>query len=844
MWENNRGISTVFFCLFVVLSICSSVYAQNVTDIKKNGEQKTVSMDLIPSAIPVLSPAEAKKANELASREYQMRIDFLRKQKIRRLFPIFIYSLAGIIPLLYGVFLYKRKKLKSAVLSFYKSPFGRLFYCTRFCRWDWGAILLVYLVTFLFSLLAGHRAMMKGYIGTRWYPHFVAKTALSLYNNVGMELPTYSPDSKLADFIEKGSKGDMTYSDISKEDSVSSRYYKPFIYSNDTAYFCSPGLPWLVSIWWKLVGNPNWSTLHILFSIIYALIAISAYCVLRQVTGLIPSVFLGMMFSLYPSAMNEGIFSPRDAGRALSCFIAIALLLTLSKKGFSWKKVTLSSIFLLFICSTYTTFRNDFIVFVPFLIVATLFCHGSFSKNLLKKSIIVFSIIFGFLIAFSLPRFQDRYGFNHVLFIGLADYPYMNDLHFASENYSKGIEYTDFYGQIMTSAKEYREQGTINLLMYSKEYDQALNRELISLFCLYPYDFLRLAISSSLQSIVSGSHSIGRRPFHIESAPGYHFFRKLSLDFYRCIPMWQWYAILMCSLFLLMGGSFYENLLFICSIVLLSGSYMFQFDYRHYFYLMIVPLLAFGFVLNRTIRIFMLSLWNWRKFLNICCYKFKAFLIHCSVFMAIVILSSSVLAISYLVQKNRLKNEINIFNLSSKETLDFQQEKVDSILQKGTEGAEILLPGFYDKCMSEENSQQRFLSVFLEVNFVVKTDEQKDIIYILPKYENTSNFTLRPNASAAGAINPTLTCPIPMTFHIKNGQNTLYLPVYLTRNKSPFVGIELVCGGNQIEVTSVKKVSDTRKIHTQSAFLVPDQMSEMQYVGDIDWNMVFWGNKK
>ncbi len=843
-FEIGQIMRSLFLGLFVVLSVSSSVYAQNTTVIEKKDERKIVASDLIPRAVPVLSLVEAQKANELALREYETRMDILRKQKIRRFIICFICSLAGIILSLSCVNLYRKKKLKSAVLFLYKSLFGKMFYCTRFCRWDWGAILLVFLVTFFFSLLAGHRAMMKGYIGTRWYPHFVAMTALSFYNDAGMEVPSYSAESKLADFIGKGSKGNIAFSDISKEDSIPPRYLKPERSSNITAYFCSPGLPWLVSLWWKLIGNPNWSTLHILFCIIYALIAVSAYCALRQVTGLIPSVILGMMFSLYPSAMNEGVFSPRDAGRALTCFIAITLLLSLSKKCFSWKKVALSSMFLLFICATYTIFRNDFVVFVPFIVIATLFCHGSISKNLLKKIIIIFSIVLGFLIAFSFPRYQGRYAFNHVLFIGLADYPYMNDLHFSSDNYSKGIAYTDFYGWIMTPAKKYREQGTINLEWYSKEYDQAMNKELMSLFYLYPFDFLRFALSSSLQSITSGSRLSDRALPYIESAPGYLFYRILSVDVYHSIPMWLWYTILLGALLLLLGGCFYRNLLFVCSIVLLSGSYLFQFDIRHYFYLMIVLLLALGFVLNRIIRFFMLLVWNRRRVLSICLYNTKYFLIHCSVFAVIVILSVSTLAMAYSVQKGQIEKEIRIFDLSSKESLDFQEEKGDSIMQKGTEGTEIILPGFYDKCLSEAAPNQKYISIFLEVKFFVETDEYKEKIVVLPRYENTSDFNLRPNVTAAEVINATFTCPIPMTFYAKKGQNTLYLPVYLTRGKAPFVGIEFLCKGNHIDITSVKKIIDTKKIHTQSAFLVPDQRSEMQYAGNMDWNRVFWGNKK
>ena len=101
------------------------------------------------------------------------------------------------------------------------------------------------------------------------------------------------------------------------------------------------------------------------------------------------------------------------------------------------------------------------------------------------------------------------------------------------------------------------------------------------------------------------------------------------------------------------------------------------------------------------------------------------------------------------------------------------------------------------------------------------------------------------NHAVVGAIiRSTWTCPIRMTFTIGKDTNTLFIPVYFTRNRSPFIGIEFFASGKKIEIQSVERIIETDKIRTQCAFLVPSQTNEMRYKGNIDWNEVFWGKDK
>jgi hypothetical protein len=189
----------------------------------------------------------------------------------------------------------------------------------------------------------------------------------------------------------------------------------------------------------------------------------------------------------------------------------------------------------------YKYFRNDFIVFIPFIFVGTILFHGKIYSNYKKKITILLSIIIGIIISFNLPRHSNTFGMGHVLYIGMADHPYMDLLHFSADNYSKGISYSDRYGFMCVAGKAYRDRGGINIRVYSKEYDQECKKEIHSLFKVYPYDFFRNALSSSIQSMHIGSRFAERKLKWIDTAPGYGFFQEHSKDVYSDVPSWLYF---------------------------------------------------------------------------------------------------------------------------------------------------------------------------------------------------------------------------------------------------------------------------------------------------------------
>ena len=244
-----------------------------------------------PSAVPVLSPEEAREANEEALHIY-------RKQKLKGITTSMIKIIVGILLIAYFVYLHKKKKLKSSLLRFYHSPFGRMFYSTRFCHWDCFCILVVFGITFFFSMLGGENATRNGYIG-RWYQSDAAPIALSIFNTGKITGLVAVPDSPLDDFIKKGSNGELEFSSITNKEAV------PQEYTGESSYWESTGIAWMIAFWWKLIGHPDWSTLYILFSLFHGLIAVAAYCALRQVTGLVPSIVLGLMLSSFPAPFSR-----------------------------------------------------------------------------------------------------------------------------------------------------------------------------------------------------------------------------------------------------------------------------------------------------------------------------------------------------------------------------------------------------------------------------------------------------------------------------------------------------------------------------------------------------------
>ena len=792
------------------------------------------SNTLLPAAVPVLSPEEARKANDEALMKYNARQKEIRNQKIKKAIKIISLSMFYIV--VFVLIAYFRKHVRRYLIRFYKSPYGRLFYSRSFCSLDWLGIALVFGLTFFFSILAGQKAMRNGYIGS-WYQQSGATVALSIYNTGKVTGLVAFPNSKLDDFLKKGSKGELDCSSITNEEAI------PQKYTGNTSFYESTGISWLIALWWKIIGYPDWSSLYILFSVFYSLIAVAAYCALRQLTGTIPSTFLGLLLSAYPSMMHQVLFGFRDGARALFCFIAIAILLYQLKGSFRWKGTIISSFFLLLICSLSTYFRQDFILLIPFILVGTILFHGKIYSNYKKKATILLSIVTGIIISFNLPGTFNRDAMGHVLYIGMADHPYMDLLHFSADNYSKGISYSDRYGFMCAAGKAYRDRGAINIGTYNKEYDQECRKEIYSLFKLYPYDFFRIALSSSIQSMHIGSRFAERKLKWIDSAPGYGFFQEHSRDVYSDVPSWLYFLFLSLTILLFLGGGFYKNIFVIASFMFIGGIYSMQFDIRHYFYLLLISLLLAGFVFNRYLRILFILLINWKKTWKLCVSKKKLFLIHCAVFAILVGLVFVVLFFANTIQKLQIKKEISSFNAAKTDVLEFNTNRVTSKLNKNFEATEVLLPGFFNQTLDREDPKQQDFTDFLKVKFRINNAEPQEKVSVFAKYENAAEYNTFP-LNVGGIINSTRTCPIRLTFNTGAGLNTLYMPVYYSRSASPFVGIEFVAEGKAIEIESVERILETNNIRTQSAFLVPSESKDMRYAGNMDWNKVFWGDKK
>ena len=491
-------------------------------------------------------------------------------------------------------------------------------------------------------------------------------------------------------------------------------------------------------------------------------------------------------------------------------------------------------------------FRQDFIVFIPVIAIAVLFFHGKIHHNFVKKTVIIISLVAGLVLSMHLPgRIARGGGFAHVLYIGLSD---NNDqlLNFSSDNYSKSIIYTDKCGFVCASAKAYRDMGIVNVRHFSKEYDQVLKKELFGLIQMYPYDFFRLALSSAIQNLFIGSRSSENPIKWIDSAPGYWMFQKNSRIIYDHLPLWFCYLILCLSILFFLGNKFYNNMLFCIAVMALSGSYLFQYNPRHYFYLMLIPMLASGFVISSLFRFSYVLVQNPKK-IKILCLR-KKLLVHCSVFVGLFILAFCILFTSKFIQEIKINNEINSLNADNKETIAFQESKVPSKLQRGVSATDISLPNIYDSILSKENNAQLYFVEIFKICFKVIGAAPKDKMYAFAKYENISSLETmsRLSGSITRLFSETGSYPFPYLFTIGDDLNTLYIPVYLSREKksSPFTGFELFANGKDISVESVERIVKSDKFHTMCAFLVPSQPDEMTYAGKMDWNNIFWGDKK
>lgn len=254
---------------------------------------------------------------------------------------------------------------------------------------------------------------------------------------------------------------------------------------------------------------------------------------------------------------------------------------------------------------------------------------------------------------------------------------------------------------------------------------------------------------------------------------------------------------------------------------------------------MIIPLLATGLVFSCFFRSSVILSCDLKQIKRIC--SPKELLIQCSVVAGFIILAAIILLCSKLIQEINVKHEIGVLDTNKKETIVFQESKVPSRIQRGKTATNVSLQGVYDKILSEEDASQLYHIAFFKVCFKVVDAEKKDKVYAFAKYEKGSSPTAVFNSLdlVKGAYR------YPYLFSIEKGVNTLYIPIFLQRGRSafPFTGIELSSNGKDIQIVSVERIIETDKIHTQSAFLVPEQLSEMHFTGNIDWKNVFWGKK-
>ena len=730
------------------------------------------------------------------------------------------------------------RKLRTLVLKVYKSKFGRLFYATRFRPADWWSMALIFWLVFWFSSLAGSNAAQKSYLGS-WYAKQAGPVAISIYNTGKIKHVAAKPGTRLDGFLKKGCMGDREFYDITDREAKQTVHAPGFNFYTKTV-----GVPLLIAGWWMLMGYPNWSTVYILFSIFCGLTAVAAYCALRQVTGTLPSFVLAVMLALHPVMMELTTFEFRDGFRALPCYIAIAILIYQLKGRCNWKGTVICSIFLFVICLFSSYFRNDFIVLIPFIIFAVIFFHGKILSDWPKKATIVALTLSGFLFASYLPKSDAVYqAFNHVLYIGLADHPFMDSLHFSADHYSKGIAYSDNFALALAAGKAHRNKSTVNLVPYSHGYDREIKDELDSLLKIYPYDFLRLGLSSSWQSLYLGTENADKRFKFVHIAPGNWLLKCLSADIYRGVPSWLYIVIILGAAFLLLGGKFYENLVFAAAFAAMSGCYLFQFALRHNFYLMIFSLLAVGFLFGRAIRLANLLLVNPQKICGALCHKKRTLIRNVSISAALIFLGAIVLFAANVVQKSQIKKEISAFNVAKTENILFESKVIPSTIKKENSATEVLFQNFYENFM-KKNPKQRHFAEFIKLKFKIKGLDKTEKITVFSKYGNTASYgpTIA-SGFVTRILNSSPTYPIPFIFRTDCEQNTIYMPIYFTRHKSPLYrldGLELLAGGKDLEIISVERIIDTKNIHTQSAFLVPDRPNAISYAGKIDWRKIIW----
>jgi hypothetical protein len=352
---------------------------------------------------------------------------------------------------------------------------------------------------------------------------------------------------------------------------------------------------YLVAGFWVLFGI-SWTSLIFLFGALYGVSAALSYGVFRLGMGRILSVGMCFLFITAPVHLSM-LPMLRDYGKVpfmLGFLLMLGVLVKCPLK--SWAVLATGAVFGA-LCGLGLGLRDDVLMAIPaFVLTVLFFLPGGLRRNILPKAgaIILMAVCF-YGCAYPILQVRKEIGAcegDH-LYLGLLD-RCSDRLGVGGAPYSYGGPYSDNYVKGVIHSYGHR---TLNLEetpdWYTPEYDEvglALTRELVTTF---PADFVIRAYASVLR-LLDGMHPSANRPApdglafpYWQHLYGFHLTVMLLLGLYT-----RYQAI---ALVAFLSGKELRIGLFVLFLGLcLLGVNAVQFNLRHHFHLLFVPLWISG----------------------------------------------------------------------------------------------------------------------------------------------------------------------------------------------------------------------------------------------------------
>jgi hypothetical protein len=364
---------------------------------------------------------------------------------------------------------------------------------------------------------------------------------------------------------------------------------------------------YLIAFFWRVLGI-SWSSVNLMFGLLYGISVVSVYGIFRLATRRGISIFFTSLFCFAPLQLE---FLPllRDYGKVPFFFVVLLLLGIIVKYPLKRRYLTLMGIAFGMVCGVGLGFRDDLILAVCLFPLTLLFFSPVGLKKDIPTKLLSITLMVACFLTAAWPLFQARarLGTSHGHHVYLGRMARCDQrLGVGGAAYNFGGPYSDAMVKSVVESYSYRIHGNDDELpWYTHEYDNYSNSLVQEMARTFPADFV-LRAYTAVARICDGMFLPASTPAPggVENAAVTSFF-KLHGTLERLLLRFGRYQVLLVIL-LICALNLRQGLYILCLGLYLLGVTAVQFNLRHHFHLALVPLWMTAIFLDGLLRMFFL----------------------------------------------------------------------------------------------------------------------------------------------------------------------------------------------------------------------------------------------